>query len=190
MELIFASHNENKVTEIREILTGKIKLLSLNDIGFFDEIEENGLSLEENAKIKAETIYNKTGKNVFADDTGLFVEALDGAPGVYSARYADTGDSKDNIKKLLNELHGQKNRSAYFKTLICLFWKDEIHFISGEIHGQITEEQKGKSGFGYDPVFLPDGYNMNFAEMDLKQKNEISHRARAVQKLINFVETN
>lgn len=186
MELIFASHNENKVSEIRAVLPKEIKILSLNDIGFHDEIEENGHTLEENSKIKAETIYKLSGKNVFADDTGLFVEALNGAPGVYSARYAGTGNPADNIIKLLDELKSKSNRNAFFKTVICLYWNGEIHFLNGEIHGKIREEQKGHSGFGYDPVFIPDGYEISFAEMRSDEKNKISHRARAVQKLIDF----
>lgn len=190
MELIFASHNENKVNEIRAVLPKDIHLLSLNDIGFHQEIEENGKTLEENSRIKAETIYKIYGKNVFADDTGLFVESLDGVPGVYSARYAGTGNSADNIEKLLKELKNKSNRKAYFKTVICLFWKDEINFLSGEIQGEIIDENRGSAGFGYDPVFVPEGYGLTFAEMDLTEKNRISHRARAVQKLINFVENN
>lgn len=187
MELIFASHNENKVSEISAALPKEIKILSLNDIGFHNEIIENGITLEENSKIKAETIYKLTSKNVFADDTGLFVEALNGAPGVYSARYAGTGNSVDNIEKLLNELNGETNRKAYFKTVICLYWKDEIHYLEGEIHGRILEGQIGKSGFGYDPVFVPDNYEMSFAEMSLDEKNKISHRAMAIRKLIEFL---
>ncbi|MGB3453749.1 MAG: RdgB/HAM1 family non-canonical purine NTP pyrophosphatase [Moheibacter sp.] len=190
MELIFASHNENKVNEIRAVLPKDIHLLSLNDIGFHQEIEENGNTLEENSRIKAETIYKIYGKNVFADDTGLFVESLEGAPGVYSARYAGTGNSADNIEKLFKELKTKSNRKAYFKTVICLFWKNEIHFLSGEIHGEIIDEIRGSEGFGYDPVFVPESYGLTFAEMDLNEKNQISHRARAVQKLINFVENN
>lgn len=186
MDVIFASHNENKVSEIRAILPEKINLLSLNDIGFLDEIEENGTTLEENSKIKAETLYKLTGKNVFADDTGLFVESLNGAPGVHSARYAGTGNSKDNREKLLKELENSTHRKAYFKTTICLFWKDEIYFFNGEIHGEIIPEERGEKGFGYDSIFVPDSYNQTFAEMNLNEKNKISHRTKAVEKLINF----
>lgn len=190
MDLIFASHNEDKVNEIRAVLPAHIRLLSLNDLGFHDDIEETGDTLEENAEIKAETIFKQTGKNVFADDTGLFVKALNGDPGVHSSRYAGTGDSKDNIEKLLKELKDKSDRSAYFKTQICLIWEGEFHFLSGEIHGTISEDEKGESGFGYDPIFIPEGYSESFAEMDLKEKNRISHRALAVEKLINFVENN
>lgn len=190
MELIFASHNENKVSEIRAVLPEFIQLLSLNDINFYEEIEETGKTLEENAQIKAETIYQKFQKNVFADDTGLFVTALNGAPGVYSARYAGTGNSADNIQKLLKELDKVDDRSAYFKTQICLIWQNEMHFLDGEIHGQILTAEKGNHGFGYDPIFQPNGYQESFAEMDLAQKNEISHRALAVKKLVNFMDSN
>lgn len=190
MELIFASHNEHKVEEIRAVLPKAIKILSLNDIGFYDEIEENGNTLEENSKIKAETIYKITGKNVFADDTGLFVAVINGAPGVFSARYAGTGNSKDNIEKLLNELKNESNRKAYFKTVICLYWNDKIHFLSGEIHGSIIHETKGLSGFGYDPIFVPDTYEQTFAEMNLTEKNKISHRAKAIENLVKFFKDN
>lgn len=188
MDLIFASHNENKVKEIRAVLPSFIQLFSLTDIGYISEIEENGFTLEENAKIKAETIFKKTRKNVFADDTGFFVESLDGAPGIYSARYAGTGNSTDNIQKVLKKLHGIENRKAYFKTVICLIWNQEIHFLSGEIHGEIIQNLRGNDGFGYDPIFIPDGFTKTFAEMDLEEKNRISHRSLAVKKLINFVE--
>jgi len=190
MELIFASNNENKVNEIRAVLPSEIKILSLNDIGFHDEIEENGDTLEENSRIKAETLHKLTGKNVFADDTGLFVEALKGAPGIHSSRYAGTGNSADNIRKLLKELEGIANRKAFFKTVICLFWKDEIHFLSGKIEGKIIDQIKGAEGFGYDPVFVPDNYEQTFAEMNQSQKNKISHRAKAVENLIRFFENN
>lgn len=190
MELIFASHNENKVKEIRAILPESIRLLSLNDIGFQEEIEETGNTLEENAQIKAETIYKKTGKNVFADDSGLFVEALDGAPGVFSARYAGTGNAKDNIRKLIGELENHENRKASFQAVFCIILKDEIHFLKGKIDGEIVDEEKGTEGFGYDPVFIPNGYEITFAEMNSELKNQISHRAKAVQKLITFIQNN
>ncbi len=188
MELIFASHNENKVKEIRAILPESIHLLSLNDIGFHEEIEETGNTLEENAQIKAETIYNQTGENVFADDSGLFVDALDGAPGVFSARYAGTGNSKDNIRKLIDELKNKESRNASFQAVFCIILNGKIDFLKGEINGKIIQEEKGTDGFGYDPVFIPDGYEKTFAEMDSEMKNQISHRAKAVQKLITFIQ--
>lgn len=188
MELIFASHNENKVREIRAVLPDPIRVLSLNDIGFHEEIAETGSTLEENAQIKAETIYNQTGKNVFADDSGLFVEALDGAPGVYSSRYAGTGNSKDNISKLLKNLKNHENKNASFQTVFCVIIDGKLSFLKGEVHGKIIEEAKGKQGFGYDPVFRADGFSETFAEMSSEAKNQISHRTKAVQKLINFIE--
>lgn len=190
MDLIFASHNENKVNEIRAVLPPEIKLLSLNDIGFYEEIEETGTTLEENSKIKAETIYKLTRKNVFADDTGLFVEALNGAPGVHSSRFSETGNSEDNIRKLLEELKDVTNRKAYFKTVICLFWKGEIYILDGKIQGEIINELRGEKGFGYDPVFVPETYNQTFAEMSVEEKSKISHRTKAVENLIKFVENN
>lgn len=188
MDLIFASHNENKVSEIRAVFPQNIKLLSLNDLNFHDEIQETGLTLEENSKLKAETIYKITKKNVFADDTGLFVNALNGEPGVFSSRYAGSGNSLDNIKKLLNELKDKTDRSAYFKTQICLIYEGETYFFSGEIHGRILRKSKGEQGFGYDPIFVPNGYSESFAEMHLQNKNRISHRYLAVEKLIKFIE--
>lgn len=188
MDLIFASHNENKVNEIRAVFPEDIRLFSLNDLNFHEEIEETGSTLEENSKIKAETIYRSTRKNVFADDTGLFVNALNGVPGVFSSRYAGTGNSLDNMKKLLKVLENESNRSAYFKTQICLIYEGETHFFSGEIHGQIMKEIKGTQGFGYDPIFVPDGFSKSFAEMNLEQKNSISHRYLAVEKLVKFIE--
>lgn len=188
MELIFASHNENKVKEIRSVLPDWIQLKSLNDISFHEEIAETGTTLEENAQIKAETIYKLTGKNVFADDSGLFVEALNGAPGVYSARYAGTGNSLDNIHKLLKNLEAEENRNASFQAVFCTIIEGEISFLKGEVLGEIIQELKGSEGFGYDPVFVPKGFEKTFAEMSSTDKNQISHRAKAVQKLINFIE--
>lgn len=188
MDLIFASHNENKVNEIRAVFPEDIRVLSLNDLNFHEEIEETGSTLEENSKIKAETIYRTTRKNVFADDTGLFVNALNGVPGVFSSRYAGTGNSLDNMRKLLKVLENESDRSAYFKTQICLIYEGKTHFFSGEIHGQIMKEIKGTQGFGYDPIFVPDGFSESFAEMNLEQKNNISHRYLAVEKLVKFIE--
>lgn len=187
MELIFASHNENKVKEIRKLFPTDIKILSLNDIHFHEEIIETGVTLEDNAQLKAQAIFDLTGKNVFADDTGLFVEALDGDPGVYSSRYAGTGKDEDNIQKLLQNLNEISNRKAYFKTAICLILHGETHFLEGKVYGEITREPKGAEGFGYDPVFRPDGFSTTFAEMNLEEKNKISHRSNAVSQLIKFI---
>lgn len=188
MELIFASHNENKVKEIRAMVSENIHILSLNDIGFHHEIHETGTTLEENAKIKARTIYELTGKNVFADDSGLFVEALGGDPGVYSARYAGTGNADDNIMKLLDELNHKANRKACFRSVFCLILNEKKIYFEGEVSGKIIEAKKGSEGFGYDPVFVAEGYEQTFAEMNPREKNLISHRYKAVQKLINFIE--
>src|SRR5690606_4192074 len=188
MELIFASHNENKVEEIRKILPENFTILSLNDIHFKNEIPETGSTLEENAKIKAETIHKLTGKTVFSDDSGLFVEPLNGAPGVYSARYAGTGNSKHNIEKLLKELDGNQNRKAYFKSVFCVITNNQTVYLDGEVHGEISKEARGDDGFGYDPVFVPNGFHQTFAEMEPEEKNQISHRYKAVQKLIKFVQ--
>lgn len=188
MELIFASHNENKVKEIRNMVSEEIRIHSLNDLNFHEEIEETGNTLEANARIKAKTIHGLTGKNVFADDSGLFVEALGGAPGVFSSRYAGTGDSEDNINKLLKELEKESNRNAYFKSVFCLILNDEEYFFHGECHGEIISEKRGCKGFGYDPVFIPTGYQQTFSEMESGLKNSISHRYKAVQKLITFIQ--
>src|SRR5690606_22551663 len=171
MELIFASHNEGKVKEIKAMVSDKIQILSLNDIDFHEEIPETGTTLEENSNIKARTIHELTGKNVFADDSGLFVEALGGAPGVFSARYAGTGNSQDNITKLLEELNEISNRNAYFKSVFCLIFNGEEFYFDGEVHGKILSKTKGNQGFGYDPVFVPEGFDLTFAEMDAKAKN-------------------
>lgn len=189
MELIFASHNENKVEEIRKLLPSTVQLRSLNNIGYLEEIDEPGITLEENAKIKAKTIFDVTQKTVFADDSGLFVDALRGAPGVFSARYAGTGNSEDNIVKLLTELENETHRTAYFRCVFCFLSKDFEHYFDGEIHGKIANEPTGKNGFGYDPVFIPDGFAKTFAELSPTEKNQMSHRAIAVKKMINFIKT-
>lgn len=188
MELIFATHNEDKVKEVQAMMPNYVTLLSLNDVNYKEDIEEIGTSLEENARIKAETIYEKTGKNVFADDSGLFVEMLNGAPGVYSARYSGTNSMVDNVSKLLLEMDGYEDRRAYFEAVICLIFDGQAQFFSGKINGRILDEVKGDGGFGYDPLFVPDGYESTFAQMLPEKKNQISHRSKAVQKLIDFLE--
>ena len=188
MELIFASHNENKVREIKSMVSENILILSLNDLNFHEEIEETGQTLDENARIKASAIHKLTGKNVFADDSGLFVEALNGQPGIYSSRYAGTGNSMDNIFKLLDELKNETNRKAYFKSVFCLILNEQEYYFDGEVHGNIIFEKRGNQGFGYDPVFVPNGFEETFAGMNQEQKNLISHRYKALEKLINFIE--
>jgi XTP/dITP diphosphohydrolase len=185
MELIFATNNPNKVTEIQQKLNERYIIKSLRDIGFDDDIPEDFETLKENAEVKADTIYKITGKNCFADDTGLEVDALNGEPGVYSARYAGIhGDAKANMKKLLQNLDGIEKRAAKFKTVICLILNGEKFFFEGIAEGEITKEESGAEGFGYDPIFKPKSYNITFAEMPLDEKNKISHRAKAFEKML------
>ena len=191
MKLIFASHNSNKVIEIASLLPEGIELLSLADIGFNEEIAETADTLEGNSLLKARTIYQKTGIACFADDTGLEVEVLNNRPGVFSARYA--GESKndhENIHKLLNELENQSNRKARFRTVITLLLNGVENQFEGIVEGELISEKKGEFGFGYDPIFVPENEKRTFAEMNLAEKNQFSHRARALKKLILFLETN
>ena len=189
-KIVFATNNQHKLDEIRKITEGKIEILSLNDIGSHDEIEETGSTLEENALIKARFIKNKCGYDCFAEDTGLEVEALGNAPGVYSARYAgDACRDEDNIKKLLDNLKGIANRKARFRTVIALLMNNEEYFFEGEIKGHIIDEKRGFAGFGYDPIFVPEGYDQTFAELGEEIKNRISHRSIATQKLVDFLLT-
>ncbi|MFV0140179.1 RdgB/HAM1 family non-canonical purine NTP pyrophosphatase [Empedobacter falsenii] len=187
MELIFATHNNNKVKEVTKMLPSYLSMKSLTAIDFFEEIEETGETFEENALLKAKTIFNKTGKNVFADDSGLVIEALDGAPGVYSARYAGTGKDEDNIAKALKELDGKTNRKAYFISIFCLILNGKEYFFEGRVNGTIATEIRGDNGFGYDPIFIPDGFSKSFAQMTPEEKNAISHRGKAIGKLNNFL---
>jgi len=187
-ELVFATNNPHKLSEVQHLLGNSFHLLSLNDINFNDEIPEDYDTLEENALQKAQHIYTITKQNCFADDTGLEVEALNGRPGVYSARYAgESKDPKANVQKLLMELKGIENRKARFRTVVALIIDGKEHLFEGVIDGRIIESERGVDGFGYDPVFLPDGYSSTFAEMNLSQKNKISHRARAIGSLVNFL---
>ncbi len=188
MELIFATHNQNKVKEINAVLPSNIQLQSLNDLNFMDDIPETAETLEGNALIKARAIYNQFHRNCFADDTGLEVEALEGAPGVYSARYA--GKQKkadDNIEKLLRNLKDYDNTNAQFRTVIALIYNQQEYLFEGIVKGDILREKKGSNGFGYDPVFRPENHFQSFAQLSMKQKNKISHRGRAFEKLIDFL---
>jgi XTP/dITP diphosphohydrolase len=188
MELVFASSNQNKVAEIQKLVGNKIRLLSLKDINCTEEIEETGKTFQENALIKALYIFEKYKYNCFGDDSGLEVEALNNEPGVYSARYAgEPKNDANNTQKLLKELGSKTNRSACFKTVIALVIDGKKQFFEGEIKGQITLQPIGNGGFGYDPVFIPDGYNRTFAQMSLDEKNRISHRAIAVKKLVDYL---
>ena len=195
MQLIFATNNQHKLEEIAALLGGKFQLLGLKDLYISEEIPEDHDTLEANASQKAWFIYKKTGKNCFADDTGLEVDVLDGAPGVYSARYSRMGDptfpemeaAQGNIKKLLLKLEGAENRSARFRTVIALVLNGKEYQFEGIVEGEITLSASGVKGFGYDPVFVPIGFDNTFAEMDLSKKNQISHRARAIAKLVDFL---
>ena len=206
MRIVFATNNQYKLSEIRSILGESIEVLSLKDIGCNVDIPETGKTLEENALQKAQYIYDNYHFDCFADDTGLEVEALDGAPGIYSARYASmesddqtiSHDSEANMARLLRELGNNNNRHARFRTVIALIQKKnvcpcgctsikEIHQFEGIVEGQIIRERRGGEGFGYDPIFQPDGYNQTFAELGMEIKNHISHRAKAVQKLAEYL---
>ena len=188
IDLIFATGNQNKLLEINKIIPNNVKIISLKDLKFSDDIPENENTIEGNAIYKAKYIYNKFNTNVFSDDTGLEVEALNGEPGVYSARYAgEACDSNDNINKLLKKLKKKKNRNARFKTIIALIIKNKIHTFEGIINGEILKNQIGENGFGYDSIFRPAGYSKSFAELSINEKNIISHRSLAIKKLINFV---
>lgn len=187
-ELVFASHNHNKVKEMNELLSEQYRVLSLDECGILDDIEETGVSLEENAVIKARFVYDQLGKDCFADDTGLEVEALDGRPGVYSARYAGPQKSSaDNIDLLLKELDGKANRKARFRTVIALIQTGQIFLFEGIVAGHITTARAGEDGFGYDPVFIPEGDIRTFAQMSAAEKNAMSHRGRAIEKLVAFL---
>ncbi len=188
MQLVFASNNSNKIREINHILGGSFRLLSLNDIGMPEDIPENEPTLEGNALAKARYIYDATHRDVFADDTGLEVDALGGLPGVNSARFAgEKKDSDANIEKLLTMLADTDNRQARFRTLIALLLNGREYLFEGTVNGLILRERRGTEGFGYDPVFVPQGKSLTFAEMDLEEKNSISHRAKAFEKLREFL---
>ena len=187
-EIVFATNNKHKLEEVRFALKDKYKVLSLIDIGFAEDIPEPYATLEENALTKSKTIFIKFGLDCFADDTGLEVDALDGAPGVYSARYAGPDCSfDDNVNKLLRKLEGQSNRKARFRTIISLILNGNEYTFEGIVNGEITKERAGEKGFGYDPVFQPEGKNISFAQMSLDEKNKISHRGLAVAKLVEFL---
>lgn len=188
MELVFASSNQNKVIEIQKVVGNKIKLLSLKDIDCLEEIEETGKTFRENALIKARYVFEKYKYNCFGDDSGLEVEALDNEPGVFSVRYAgEPKNDSNNTQKLLKELGSNTRRNASFKTVIALVIDGKEQFFEGEIKGQITLQPVGNGGFGYDPVFMPHGYDRTFAQMTLEEKNLISHRAIAIRKLIDYL---
>jgi XTP/dITP diphosphohydrolase len=190
MQLVFATANRNKAMEIQALLPPGLEVLSLTDIGCLEEIPETKDTIEGNASQKAFYVYEKYGHNCFADDTGLEIEALAGRPGVLSARYAgDAKNAGDNMAKVLKELQGIGNRKACFKTVISLVINGKEVAFEGVVNGVILEEKRGAKGFGYDPIFRPEGYSRSFAEMDLEEKNNISHRAIATRKLVAYLQT-
>lgn len=188
MQLVFATNNPNKIKEVRALIPKHIKLLSLDDILCIEDIPETQSTIEGNAKQKADYIKTNYGYDCFADDTGLEVDALDGEPGVHSARYAGPQrNAENNTNKLLEALEGKTNRSAQFKTVIALHLDGQLHSFTGLCKGEITEEKHGKGGFGYDPIFKAEGYDKTFAEIALEEKNEIGHRGKAVKFLIQYL---
>lgn len=186
--LVFATNNQHKLEEVSAKLDGSIRLLTLNDIGCNEDIAETGTTFRENASIKSHYIFEKYGMSCFGDDSGLIVDGLNGEPGVYSARYAgEHGNHAANIQKVLSGLGDNPNRKARFVTVISLMWNGEEHFFEGTVEGTIRHDISGTAGFGYDPIFQPAGYDVTFAEMTMAEKNAISHRARAVEKLVAFL---
>ncbi len=189
-EIIFATNNAHKLSEVQALLGDKFHLLTPRDCGITEDIPETADTLEGNALQKSHYLYDRMGKNCFADDTGLEVEALGGEPGVRSARYATDGhDFAANNRLLLKNMEGKENRRARFRTVISLILDGEEHLFEGIVEGRIAEQESGCEGFGYDPLFVPDGYDCTFAEMSAEEKNAISHRGRAVQKLVAFLKT-
>lgn len=187
-KIVFATNNKHKLNEIRKITAGKIEILSLSDIECNEEIEETGITLEENALIKSHYVKSKYGYDCFADDTGLEVECLNGEPGVYSSRYSGPEcNPDDNMNKLLKEMQGSDNRNAQFRTVIAAILNGSEHLFEGVVKGKITEDKRGCNGFGYDPVFIPNGYNHTFGELSNEIKNGISHRAVAMEKFTAFL---
>ena len=188
MEIVFATHNQHKTAEARDILGPDWILKNLQDIGQVEEIPETSDTLQGNALQKAQYVFEKYHTNCFADDTGLEIEALNGRPGVYSARFAGEHCSySDNVNKVLSEMEGMTNRRACFKTVVALILDGETFYFEGRIDGHITEKPSGEGGFGYDPVFMPDGYDKTFAELSAEEKNKISHRGIAMSKLVKFL---
>ena len=191
MELIIASQNQNKLVEFKKILGDKINLFSLSDIGLNQEIPENEKNIKKNAMFKAKFVNTQTGKNVFADDTGLEIDSLNGEPGVYSARYSGVERNSDkNIELVLTKLKNKTNRNSRFKTIISLIIDGKSVNFEGVVEGKITEEKRGSNGFGYDPIFQPNGYASTFGEMSLKEKNKISHRSIAINKMVQYLKEN
>ncbi|MDB5121571.1 MAG: non-canonical purine pyrophosphatase, rdgB/HAM1 family [Sphingobacteriales bacterium] len=185
--LIFATNNQHKLEEVQAIIGSDFLLKSLNDIGCSDDIPETGDTFEENASQKSHFIYERYTLDCFADDSGLEIECLNNEPGVYSARYSGSRDTEGNMHLVLEKLKNQTNRKARFRTVISLILNGKEHLFEGFVHGTITTQQSGNKGFGYDPIFQPDGYNITFADMSADEKNKISHRGRAMQNLLKFL---
>ena len=189
MKLVFATNNSHKLYEVRQLISDELDLVGLKDINCIEEIPEEQETIEGNASQKAFYIFNKYGLNCFADDTGLEIDGIDGRPGVYSARYAGEDCSfQDNIHKVLKEMEGMKNRNAKFRTVISLVINGQETQFKGSVSGEILNKGRGESGFGYDPIFQPDGFGESFAEMSLEQKNQISHRGKATKKLCDYLD--
>ena len=188
MKIVFATNNQHKLDEIKKISKGHLDILSLSDINCHEDIPETGDTLKENALIKAQFVKDKFGLDCFADDTGLEVEELDNAPGIYSSRYAGPNcDPEDNMQKLLHDLQNKENRRAQFRTVIALLLNGKEHYFDGTIQGVITHQKEGTNGFGYDPIFKPNGYDKTFGDLSEEVKNSLSHRAIATQKLVAFL---
>lgn len=189
LELVFATNNAHKLEEVQAIVGEAFVIKSLNDIDCQDDIPETGVTFEENAKQKTDYLVNKYGLYCFGDDSGLEIDALNGEPGVYSARYSGSRDMEKNIDLVLERMRDSSNRTARFKTVISLYLNEQQHFFEGSIEGRIITERRGIDGFGYDPIFIPDGHDKTFAEMSAEEKNAISHRAIAVGKLADYLKT-
>lgn len=187
MEILVATHNLHKKEEIQQILGNQYQITSLTDYNIHDEIIEDGKTFEVNALIKAKFCFEKTGKPSLGDDSGLVVESLDGRPGIYSARYAGDHDFGKNIQKVLSEMDGIQNRKAYFITVLCLYDETGVHYFEGKVFGDLSEEILGEKGFGYDPIFIPNGHEISFAQMPSEQKNAMSHRKEALDLFLDFL---
>ncbi len=188
MKLVFATHNSNKAKEIQSLLPNDFQILTLTEINCFDEIPETAETLEGNSLLKAQFVSDNFNLNCFADDTGLEIDALNGRPGVYSARYAgEEKNAQANMNLVLSELKNESNRKAQFRTVITLILNDKTHVFEGIVRGEMSIDKRGSDGFGYDPIFIPEGQSKTFAEMTLSEKNQQSHRARAFEKMINFL---
>lgn len=185
--LVFATNNKHKLEEVQALIGDKFQLRTLNDIGCLDEIPETGHTFRDNASQKSHYIWDRFQIDCFSDDSGLEIDALNGEPGVYSAHYSGSRDAEENLQLVLSKMAGISHRSARFKCIISIILDGKEHFFEGTVEGEITTNRSGSDGFGYDPIFKPQGYNVSFAEMSAEQKNEISHRARAVEQLVAFL---